>query len=653
MDWHVLLGAAAEAESQVITIVLAGVILSRTGYLSQSAQKAISQVNLYFMTPCLLFTKIASTINWDQFKAFWPIPVFFLFFTAVSWVVSRLGSRLLGFSNDEEKFVTASVLFSNTNSLPMALVQSLAMSAAGSHLLRDEHDTKELVAARGISYILFYAIFGNLVRWSYGFTLLVPKDRIELPEDDNCYSLHGQEDAYESPVEDTGPREGVLIDVDDNSSNTLFADSRGSTMSSASSARTLHHFDQGHESYRDSDSDLDDEITDDDDRCSFEHTAPYRSKAKGRGTGRATHLQSLSSPISSNHDYPMRSQHRSFMSSRRRPARPSLRQKAGTAIGRIRQVLTPPLLTALLALVIGLVPALHELFMSPDSKLYTFVVHPIETCGAAAIPMILLCLGAQVVNFASASSSSMEGAHPSSTRSARPGLGSRRRSSNNASIFPHGQMVDQDDTLLSSEEDEEHDLGWLRVQSPPRRKPGRDRRSGNQHALSLPPLSTSSSSSTLFQFNEHGRRGNEQSNELQVEDRANSLLTLLSSENGGSAIPATKDSSSLVSKGYKFKCLTPVGFTLIARLFLVPLICLPVILFYPGSLSPVLTMDPTFRLTLVLLVAAPTAINMIQLCQIKGFFEQPMAAVLFWSYCVFGIPFILGWSLVGLWAAQR
>ena len=54
----------------------------------------------------------------------------------------------MGFSKDEEKFVIASILFSNTNSLPMALLQSLAFSAAGDRLLRDSNDTKEDVAAR-------------------------------------------------------------------------------------------------------------------------------------------------------------------------------------------------------------------------------------------------------------------------------------------------------------------------------------------------------------------------------------------------------------------------------------------------------------------------------------------------------------------------
>jgi hypothetical protein len=47
-------------------------------------------------------------------------------------------------------------------------------------------------------------------------------------------------------------------------------------------------------------------------------------------------------------------------------------------------------------------------------------------------------------------------------------------------------------------------------------------------------------------------------------------------------------------------------------------------------------------------MAAPTDINLIQQCAIKGFFEQEMVMVLFWSYCVFGIPCILAWSLIGL-----
>ncbi|CAO3570403.1 unnamed protein product [Mortierella alpina] len=634
MDWIVLAGAAAEAVSQVLVVVACGVILSRTGYLSQSAQKSISQVNLYFMTPCLLFTKIASTINWEQFKAFWPIPLFFIFFSAVSWAVARIGSRLLRFSSDEEKFVTASILFSNTNSLPMALIQSLALSAAGSRLLRDEQDTKEQVAARGISYILFYAIFGNLVRWSYGFSLLVPATSSKEDQQQRLDSTSQdmESTATGSLPEASSPSEGVLIDVDrptgssSTSSHTTWATGTSGGPSSEQLPTTAL------EPYRD---DTDDEQTDGEEsqeqeprpRLSLEHAPFFRAPQKTRKQlRRSTHMQPLSPPVvEPNRSLPSAiNQHRRQQShSHKRSTRGMLRRKASTVLSRVRQVLTPPLLTALLALVIGLVPQLHRLIMSPESKIYAFIIHPLETCGAAAIPMILLCLGAQVVHFATTPSATASAGKPASATPVRPGQPVRRRSANTPSVFPHAHPV-SDSSSSSEDEGGEQDQGWLRVQGHPSRS--QRRHPYGQEGIAS-TRSYASSTATLFHVDHD-------------QDCESERSGLMSASNGP-------------LMGHRFKRATPVAFALLARMVVVPLICLPAILFHPDTLSPVLTMDPTFSLTLVLLVAAPTAINMIQLCQIKGFFEEEMAAVLFWSYCVLGVPCVLGWSLVGLWVAGR
>ncbi|KAF9132039.1 hypothetical protein BGW39_000897 [Mortierella sp. 14UC] len=594
MDWLVLAGAAAEAVSQVLVVVACGVILSRTGYLSQSAQKSISKVNLYFMTPCLLFTKIASTINWTQFKAFWPIPVFYLLFSLASWTVAKVGSRLFRFSKDEEKFVIASILFSNTNSLPMALLQSLAFSAAGDRLLRDANDTREAVAARGISYILFYAIFGNLVRWSYGFTLLVPKDKEEeeKPEEDNA-------------LPPAAP--SVLINVDIPSGS---GPSDASVLTVPSTYRNAQSHSQNNgESYQ----------------GAFEHT-PLKKPAQQQAD--PSYLHPLSMPQSNNNTGMARSPATSISES-------ILLQRAQTAYERICQVLTPPLLTALLALVIGLIPALHQLFMSPSSTFYRFFVRPIEGCGAAAIPMILLCLGAQVVHFATTSSSSSA---PDVLKSSVP----KNKHRKTASQTGLGIYTNAPQDELSSDDERSVDSNSSQRES-----------YGSGIAIHR---SNASSSATLLHFNQpsdntlagdaHDRRR---------QGSTDSGSSVPSDESDDEALPLLNSSSSSapVKSGYCISWITPVPFILFARMVLVPVICMPAILFHPESLSPVLTTDPTFSLALVLLAAAPTAINMIQICQIKGFFELPMASVLFWSYCVFGIPCVLGWSLVGLWAAGR
>ncbi|KAG0263369.1 hypothetical protein BG011_008890 [Mortierella polycephala] len=561
MDWFILAGAAAEAVSQVLVVVGCGVVLSRTGYLSQPAQKAISKVNLYFMTPCLLFTKIASTISWTQFKAFWPIPVFYALFSSFSWIVAKVGSRLLGFSKDEEKFVIASTLFSNTNSLPMALLQSLAFSAAGDRLLRDETDTRADVAARGISYILFYAIFGNLVRWSYGFSLLVPKDEVTV--------------ATELPTP------SVVINID-----------RPISTCSDASMLTLPHTPSKSPIAS---------------RCPYSHSslAPEGSTARSPTMSTESVTQSV------------------------------LWQAASTAYERIRLVLTPPLLTALLALVVGLVPALHQFFMSPQSVFYRFLVRPIEGCGEAAIPMILLCLGAQVVHFGSStsSSSSVDATNSSPQQQKHASLNTFDPSSTAPvaqESYPSGLGV----YTITPDESSSDEEGTLA------RAPSTRSYSQDSYGTGIATQrSNASSSVTLFHFSnsQHSSDSDESDNES---------LPLLGSST------ATLDKTTSESH-YRVRWITPVSFILFARMILVPVVCMPAILFHPSSMPAVLTMDPTFTLTLVLLVAAPTAINMIQICQIKGFFEQSMASVLFWSYCVFGIPTVLGWSLAGLWAAGR
>ncbi|KAK3835934.1 MAG: membrane transport protein-domain-containing protein [Linnemannia elongata] len=590
MDWFVLAGAAAEAVSQVLVVVACGVILSRTGYLSQSAQKSISKVNLYFMTPCLLFTKIASTINWTQFKAFWPIPVFYLLFTTLSWAVARVGSRLFGFSKDEEKFVIASIVFSNTNSLPMALLQSLAFSAAGDRLLRDADDTREAVAARGISYILFYAIFGNLVRWSYGFSLLVPKDKEEEEQEET--------EEYDA-LPPAAP--SVLINVDMPSGSRR---SDASVLTLPSTYRNSQsHTQNADESYQ----------------GAFEHT-PLRKPAQQQAD--PAYLHPLSQPQP-------RSQSNRAHSPAASISESILLQRAQTAYERISQVLTPPLLTALLALVVGLVPALHQLFMSPSSTFYRFFVRPIEGCGAAAIPMILLCLGAQVVHFATSSPSSSASTAP------KPSVSKSKQKK----IVPQtglGIYTTASQGDLSSDDE----------RSGPRETYGSGIATLRSHA---------SSSATLLHFNQPSDdtlAG--ASHDRARQGSTDSGSSVPSDDSDDEAHPLLNTSSSApVKSGYRISWITPIPFILFSRMVLVPVLCMPAILFHPDSLSPVLTTDPTFSLALVLLAAAPTAINMIQICQIKGFFEIPMASVLFWSYCVFGIPCVLGWSLVGLWAAGR
>ncbi|KAF9366192.1 hypothetical protein BGX34_005332 [Mortierella sp. NVP85] len=493
-------------------------------------------------------------------------------------------------------------MFSNVNSIPMGLMQSLALSMAGSRLLRDENDTQEQVSARGLSYIVFYTIFTNLLRWSYGFSLLVPKDK----DEDKYGTLYEDRDGHEDHEEPTQLNQGILIDVDEASLS-----ARGHPpMASASS--TL---------YSDSDADDDDEP---DVRNSYSRLSFFRSTNRTKHQRRSTHLRPFSLSLSGS-SHQLQQSHPLY---RQTPAftRAHLAKKVSSVLQKIRQVLSPPLVTAILALIIGLVPVLRRIFI--DSKVHSFILRPLESCGEGAIPMTLLCLGAQVVHFASVSSTSQ----PSTDRSTSDSVHSqiqRRRIIDVPSLSPYTHQ-DGDLSGSSSEEDDEDRLD------------SQLNRSGEYPIGST--RSHASSSTTLYDLGYSGSRGRRGDNDGDNGDDDDDEWPLPSSYNG---------SNGLHLQRHRFQWLSPTVFILVSRLVLVPLFCLPAILFWPKSFAPMLTNDPAFSLALVLIVASPTAINLIQLSQVKGFFEKEMAGVLFWSYCVFGLPCVLMWSLVGLWVAER
>ena len=88
--------------------------------------------------------------------------------------------------------LTWAQVFGNSNSLPISLVISLSQTLKGLHWDRIPGDNDNEVAARGILYLLIFQQLGQLVRWSWGYhVLLAPPDRSE----EESQSL-GEEERY-------------------------------------------------------------------------------------------------------------------------------------------------------------------------------------------------------------------------------------------------------------------------------------------------------------------------------------------------------------------------------------------------------------------------------------------------------------------------
>ncbi|WEW54701.1 hypothetical protein PRK78_000123 [Emydomyces testavorans] len=197
-----------EAVLEVVCVSLPGYIVARLGMFDANAQKFVANLNVMLFTPCLIFTKLASQLTAGKLADLAIIPFIFITQTIVSWLSSQLVARLFRFKKRQSNFVTAMGVFGNSNSLPISLVMSLSQTIQGLHWDRVPNDTDDEVAARGILYLLIFQQLGQLLRWSWGYrVLLAPKDQYYRDEEERANSRiqNGQESYSDNPEADSDP----------------------------------------------------------------------------------------------------------------------------------------------------------------------------------------------------------------------------------------------------------------------------------------------------------------------------------------------------------------------------------------------------------------------------------------------------------------
>ncbi|MCJ1335764.1 hypothetical protein MMC09_001038 [Bachmanniomyces sp. S44760] len=169
-----------EAVLEVVCVSVPGYIVARRGLFDADAQKFLAKLNVMLFTPCLIFTKLASQLSADKLVELAVIPFIFAAQTIVSFLCAYCVSYLFGFKKRPRNFVIAMGVFGNSNSLPISLVISLSQTLKGLHWDKIPGDNDDEVAARGILYLLIFQQLGQLVRWSWGYhVLLAPPEKYE------------------------------------------------------------------------------------------------------------------------------------------------------------------------------------------------------------------------------------------------------------------------------------------------------------------------------------------------------------------------------------------------------------------------------------------------------------------------------------------
>lgn len=199
-----------EAVLEVVCVSLPGYIVARQGMFDAESQKFLANLNVQLFTPCLIFTKLASQLTADKLADLAIIPVIFIVQTLVSYVCAFSIGKLLRFKKRQQNFLVAMGVFGNSNSLPISLVISLSKTLKGLHWDKVPGDNDDEVAARGILYLLIFQQLGQLLRWSWGYNVLLAPPESYTEEEGGTKRIDTAErgpDAYrDDPSDDEDQR---------------------------------------------------------------------------------------------------------------------------------------------------------------------------------------------------------------------------------------------------------------------------------------------------------------------------------------------------------------------------------------------------------------------------------------------------------------
>jgi predicted permease len=244
-------------------------------------------------------------------------------------------------------------VFGNSNSLPISLVMSLSNTVSGLHWDQLPGDSDAEVAARGILYLLIFQQLGQLVRWSWGYHVLLapPKDEntepdIEAPPQDPFVTPH-----FENSLEGFFPPHP--------------------TENEPLLGQRNHH-----RHYTGS--------TDD---------SAFESGPSGERT-----------PVSNRN--PTRPS---------TPPSPSRRQLVSRIcsgfLKGVWEFMNPPLWAMLVALIVASIPRLQHVFFTPGTFVNNSVTRAVSQSGGVAVPLILVVLGANLANSTSGATTPHETKH--------------------------------------------------------------------------------------------------------------------------------------------------------------------------------------------------------------------------------------------------
>jgi predicted permease len=300
-------------------------------------------------------------------------------------------------------------VFGNSNSLPISLVISLSQTLRGLHWDKVPNDNDEEVGARGILYLLIFQQLGQLLRWSWGYNvLLAPAEKYTEEEGGTGSSAQLEQGRPSFLDSDDGPRQPLISIYDGDYDSSDNADDERTRVGNSPSASTTNKSSRSTSPMHKGKSGAAPDLL----------ATPANGNVMPRQNGRIASFPQLGHQKDDESTdgfkgavnkvkktlRSTKARIGQFISSNGEAAFATLPGPVQTVLQKINDVLSrffaglwefmnPPLWAMLIAIVVASVPSLQRLFFDEGTFIRNSVTRAIGQSGGVAVPLILVVLG--------------------------------------------------------------------------------------------------------------------------------------------------------------------------------------------------------------------------------------------------------------------
>lgn len=192
--------AAIQASLSVLLVISYGGIAAHLKLLDSASGKTISKICVKMFLPALLLTKIGAELHAESANRYAIILLWAIICHFISFLIGIAVHFGLGFPD----WITAAIMFNNTTSYPLLLIQSLQQTGILQNLLGQDEDMGKAIE-RAKSYFLVFATVSSCLTFAVGPRLIDSEHSPEAPEKDEDDTDEHNGGAESEPVgEETG-----------------------------------------------------------------------------------------------------------------------------------------------------------------------------------------------------------------------------------------------------------------------------------------------------------------------------------------------------------------------------------------------------------------------------------------------------------------